>query len=73
MPEVFAPPQSEPTPIYQPTEIIRTDDAVVACDGGAGALGHPRVWLRIKQRQTLCPYCSRLFVLNPGAGHDSGH
>ncbi len=73
MQEVFAPPQAEQTPIYQPTEIIQAADRVVACDGGVGALGHPRVWLRIKEQQILCPYCSRLFVLNPGAGHDSGH
>jgi uncharacterized Zn-finger protein len=73
MPDVFAPPPTDQTPIYEPTEIIRVDDPVVACDGGDGALGHPRVWLRIKERQTLCPYCSRLFVLNPGAGHGHGH
>ena len=30
-----------------PTETIHVDDRVVACDGGDGALGHPRVWLRI--------------------------
>ena len=73
MPEVFAPPPTDSTPIYEPTEIIRVDDRVVACDGGVGTLGHPRVWLRIKDRDALCPYCSRLFVLNPGAGHDDGH
>ena len=73
MPEVFRPPTTVTTPSYQPTEIIRTDSRVVACDGGVGTLGHPRVWLRIQGQQTLCPYCSRLFVLNPGAGHDTGH
>jgi uncharacterized Zn-finger protein len=61
------------TPAYQPTEIIRVDERSVACDGGNGALGHPRVWLRIKDREILCPYCSRLFILNEGAGHDSAH
>jgi uncharacterized Zn-finger protein len=53
-------------------EIIHVDDRVVACDGGDGPLGHPRVWLRIVDHQTFCPYCSRVYVLNPGA-HDSGH
>lgn len=65
----------------EPTEIIHVDDLVVACDGGVGALGHPRVWLRIvpvagqetAAPQIMCPYCSRLYVLNDGAGHDSGH
>ena len=48
---------------------------VLACDGGAGALGHPRVWLRIAGTQTFCPWCSRVFVLAPGAGEgdDAGH
>jgi uncharacterized Zn-finger protein len=64
-----APPALAPTP----TEIIHVDDRVVACDGGSTALGHPRVWLRIVGTQVMCPYCSRLYVLNEGAGHDSGH
>ncbi|MEJ1978395.1 MAG: zinc-finger domain-containing protein [Acetobacteraceae bacterium] len=53
-------------------EIIHVDDRVVACDGGNAGLGHPRVWLRIVHEQVCCPYCSRIYVLNPGAG-DSGH
>ena len=35
--------------------------------------GHPRVFLHIEDRSVLCPYCSRLYVLNEGAGHASGH
>lgn len=53
-------------------EIIHVEDRVVACDGGSGAMGHPRVWLRIVNDQTFCPYCSRIYVLNPGV-NDSGH
>ena len=56
-----------------PTEIIHVDDRVVACDGGVGALGHPRVFLRIVAQQVMCPYCSRLYVLNEGAGRGDGH
>jgi uncharacterized Zn-finger protein len=64
-----------------PTEIIHVDEPVVACDGGGGALGHPRVFLRIEDRSVMCPYCSRLYVLIPGsspgtsegAGHGTGH
>jgi uncharacterized Zn-finger protein len=56
-----------------PTEIIHVDDRVVACDGGNSALGHPRVWLRIVDHQVMCPYCSRLYVLNEGAGHVHEH
>ena len=31
----------------------------VACDGGEGALGHPRVWLQIPSDAgwVECPYC----------------
>lgn len=56
-----------------PIEIIHVDDRVVACDGGDGPLGHPRVFLRIEDRQVVCPYCSRLFILNEGAGRGGGH
>ena len=41
----------------------------VACDGGGGALGHPRVFLSIGPDGTVvCPYCDKLFVLKGGAG-----
>jgi uncharacterized Zn-finger protein len=64
-----------PTPAstVTPTEIIHVDSRTVACDGGDGALGHPRVFLRIPDLQVMCPYCSRLYVLNPGANHASEH
>ena len=60
-------------PQLTPTETIRVDSRTVACDGGDGGLGHPRVFLRIADEQVMCPYCSRLYVLNPGADHASGH
>ncbi|HET6184065.1 MAG TPA: zinc-finger domain-containing protein [Acetobacteraceae bacterium] len=59
--------------IPTPTEIIHVDEPVVACDGGDGALGHPRVFLRIEHQSVVCPYCSRLFLLNEGVGHATGH
>lgn len=62
-----------PTPEIGTTEVVQVDSRVVACDGGEGPLGHPRVWLRIVEDQIFCPYCSRVFVLNPGAGDDDGH
>ena len=36
----------------------------IDCDGGEGALGHPRVWLQIPQEQgwVACPYCDCKFV-----------
>ena len=54
-------------------ETIPVDDRTVACDGGTIALGHPRVFLHIEDREVVCPYCSRTYVLNKGAGHGAGH
>jgi uncharacterized Zn-finger protein len=62
-----------PTPQVGTVETIMADSRVVACDGGDGPLGHPRVWLRIVAKQIFCPYCSRLYVLQDGAGDDHGH
>jgi uncharacterized Zn-finger protein len=66
-------PRADPRPGPTPTEIIMVDERNVACDGGDDILGHPRVWLAIPGTEVMCPYCSRLYVLKPGAGHDSGH
>ncbi|MEM8741913.1 MAG: zinc-finger domain-containing protein [Pseudomonadota bacterium] len=42
----------------------------IACDGGEGALGHPRVWLSIDPVKGWvdCPYCDKRFILKAGAG-----
>ncbi|ABI64364.1 MAG: putative Zn-finger protein [Maricaulis maris] len=46
-----------------PSEIIVTDQHRMACDGGGGALGHPRVYLEMGQDDFVeCPYCDRRFV-----------
>jgi uncharacterized Zn-finger protein len=56
----------------EPLEIIQVDQTRIACDGGNGALGHPRVYLTIaKAGQIDCPYCGRRFVLKEGA--KAGH
>jgi uncharacterized Zn-finger protein len=40
----------------------------VACDGGEGALGHPRVYLEMGEETfVVCGYCDRRFVLSPEA------
>ena len=54
-------------------ETIHVDDRTVVCDGGNTALGHPRVFLHIEDRDVVCPYCSRMYVMNEGAGHGAGH
>lgn len=66
-------PDGAPAPEPLATETIMVTDRIVACDGGDGPLGHPRVFLRIVEHDVVCPYCSRRFVLKEGAGHASGH
>tara|TARA_R110001592_G_scaffold29350_9_gene106618 strand:+ start:38384 stop:38569 length:186 start_codon:yes stop_codon:yes gene_type:complete len=35
----------------------------VSCDGGGGALGHPKVWYSFDDQPSVeCGYCDRLFV-----------
>ncbi|QXM25908.1 zinc-finger domain-containing protein [Elioraea tepida] len=46
-----------------PAETITVSETTVACDGGGGALGHPRVFLTLVDGRVVCPYCSRVFVL----------
>lgn len=51
-----------------PPETVTVTSHSVPCDGGEGALGHPRVWLTLdKDGTAMCPYCSRRFVLSPSA------
>lgn len=58
---------------YQP-ESIEVETRTVACDGGGGALGHPRVWINLgASGRGECGYCDRVFVLKPGARPDPGH
>lgn len=53
---------------------ITVTSRTVACDGGGGPLGHPRVFLTFDdEHRIVCPYCSRVFVLEPGAGGGGGH
>jgi uncharacterized Zn-finger protein len=54
-------------------ETVMVEQRVVACDGGGGPLGHPRVFLYIEDKSVTCPYCSRHFVLKDGAGDEGGH
>ena len=44
----------------------------VACDGGDGKLGHPRVWLAIPADTGVveCGYCDEKFVIDRDHAHD---
>lgn len=46
------------------TEIVTTWK--VACDGGTGTLGHPRVWLSIPRDTGYveCGYCDKKYVID---------
>lgn len=57
-----------------PPETKIVDSRVVACDGGEGALGHPRVFLNMGQKTEIdCPYCDRRYALNPHAKAEAHH
>lgn len=55
-----------------PPETETVTKSRVACDGGEGALGHPRVWLSVDRAKGYvdCPYCDKRFEMAKGAtGH----
>lgn len=55
-------------------ETIVVETRTVACDGGGGALGHPRVYLTLSRSGEIdCPYCGRHFVLKQGAVSAEAH
>jgi uncharacterized Zn-finger protein len=55
-------------------ETLTVTETRVACDGGGGALGHPKVYLQIGDEGFVeCPYCDRRFVLAADAAGDHGH
>lgn len=52
---------------FPPPEMIYTTDHRVMCDGGGGALGHPRVYYEMADEGFVeCGYCDRRFVLEGG-------
>ena len=61
--------------VTEPFEVITVDTDRVACDGGGGALGHPKVYLNLgPDGHVECPYCSRLYKLAEGAAvHAHAH
>ncbi|MGH1423646.1 MAG: zinc-finger domain-containing protein [Pseudooceanicola sp.] len=56
-----------------PPEIKIVETRKIACDGGEGALGHPRVWLVIPDDTgwVECGYCDAKYVLK-GREADAG-
>ncbi len=57
-----------------PTETIEITSETVACDGGGGALGHPKVYLNLGDKDQIdCPYCGRRFKIKQGTKRGGGH
>jgi uncharacterized Zn-finger protein len=55
-----------------PFETVEIGEMVTACNGGGGAMGHPRVYLNLAPSGRVeCPYCSRLFVNRAATAHDA--
>lgn len=54
-------------PSFQAPEIIYIAGDQVACDGGEGAIGHPRVYLTVDKRSHTvdCGYCDRRYIQDP--------
>ncbi len=54
--------QASEIPPPETEEVTKTR---IACDGGEGALGHPRVWLSIDPvlGYVDCPYCDKRYIL----------
>ena len=59
---------TSPRDSTQPVETIYVDDHRVACDGGGGALGHPKVWYEMgDEGKVECLYCGRVYIKKDGA------
>jgi len=56
---------SQPATSPEPPETETVTATRFSCDGGEGALGHPRVWLSIdpKTGWVECGYCDKRFIL----------
>ena len=53
---------------------VMVTSRTISCDGGGGALGHPRTFYTIGDEGSVtCGYCGQVFVLDPNAPADGGH
>ncbi len=56
--------QAPKASIIDNPETIVVDTKKVSCDGGGGALGHPKVYYEMGEDNYVeCGYCDRRFVL----------
>jgi len=56
-------------------EIVTVTTGSVACEGNGPVTGHPKVYLTFKpgSDEIVCPYCSKIFRLAPGAKAAHAH
>jgi len=72
VPSKPSPGEPEPAAADAP-EVIVVEGHRASCDGGGGALGHPKVYYELGEHDYVdCGYCDRRFVrrgspLDPGA------
>ena len=68
--------QPGPVPAHcgpTPRSIVVVAHKKVACDGGGGALGHPKVWYDMSEEDYVeCKYCDRVFALKGGSRDTAG-
>ena len=59
------------TPFAAQQDIVTVTTWKVACDGGEGALGHPRVWLSLAHDtgEAVCGYCDKIYRIDPDHAH----
>jgi uncharacterized Zn-finger protein len=62
---------SKPTAKSAPEDVVLVTTWKVACDGGEGALGHPRVWLSLAQDtgEATCGYCDKIYRAHAQGDH----
>lgn len=63
---------AQPSAMQMHFEKVQATAREVACDGGGGVLGHPKVYLHIDADAgdtVTCPYCSRVFVYRAPVTH----
>eukprot|EP00095_Tigriopus_kingsejongensis_P006919 maker-scaffold44_size478958-snap-gene-1.13 protein:Tk06919 transcript:maker-scaffold44_size478958-snap-gene-1.13-mRNA-1 annotation:"loc100127764 protein" len=52
--------------IIKEEPIVMTDLPTIGCDGGGGALGHPRVYINVERGGVEdCTYCGKRFQMKP--------
>jgi uncharacterized Zn-finger protein len=56
-------------------DVVTVTTSSVACEGNSPVTGHPKVYLTFKpgSNEVVCPYCSRVFRLAPGAHPSHAH